>query len=102
VQSLPKQDHNGDTSAENSVVLVLWVMSKMMDSTTLGNEKREPHLCCSEFSRLARSFSGVRYIESGPVTKEPGSEVYRPAAVGALLKKHSLTEKDEDAEMKIA
>jgi hypothetical protein len=63
VQSLLKQDHAGDTSTEDFVALVLWVMSKMMDSTTLGSEKREPHLYCSEFSSLTRFFSGVRYID---------------------------------------
>jgi hypothetical protein len=29
---------------EDAVALVLRVMSKTMDSTTLGSEKREPHL----------------------------------------------------------
>ena len=35
-----------------------------------------------------------------PVTKKPKSKIYRPAEVDALLKKHDLAKKDEDAEMK--
>lgn len=37
-----------------------------------------------------------------PVTKKPKSKIYRPAEVDALLKKHDLAKKDEDAEMKTA
>ena len=44
-----KQDYKDDISVEDAVALVLRVMSKTMDSTTLGSEKREPYLCCSDF-----------------------------------------------------
>jgi hypothetical protein len=35
-----------------------------------------------------------------PVTKEPRAKIYRPAEIDALLVKHDLAKKDEDAEMK--
>lgn len=38
-QSLLKQDYKDDISVEDAVALVLRVMSKTMDSTTLGSEK---------------------------------------------------------------
>lgn len=84
-QSLLKQDYKDDISVEDAVALVLRVMSKTMDSTTLGSEKLE-------FATLTVD----------PVTKKPKSKIYRPAEVDALLKKHDLAKKDEDAEMKTA
>lgn len=45
-QSLLKQEYKDDISMEAAIALVLKVMSKTMDSTTLGSEKREhrfPH-----------------------------------------------------------
>src|SRR5882762_2050577 len=39
-QSLLKQEYKDDISVEDAVALVLRVMSKTMDSTTLGSEKR--------------------------------------------------------------
>lgn len=39
--SLLKQEYKEDLSIEDAVGLVLRVMSKTMDSTTLGSEKRE-------------------------------------------------------------
>ena len=38
--SLLKQDYKEDISVEDAIELVLKVMSKTMDSTTLGSEKR--------------------------------------------------------------
>lgn len=38
-QSLLKQEYKDDISVEEAVALVLRVMSKTMDSTTLGSEK---------------------------------------------------------------
>lgn len=38
-QSLLKQEYKDDISVEDAVALVLRVMSKTMDSTTLGSEK---------------------------------------------------------------
>jgi 20S proteasome subunit alpha 3 len=35
-----------------------------------------------------------------PETKEPRAKIYRPAEVDALLMKHGLAKKDDDAEMK--
>jgi 20S proteasome subunit alpha 3 len=40
-QSLLKQDYKDDITMEEAVGLVLKTMSKTMDSTTLGSEKRE-------------------------------------------------------------
>lgn len=37
-----------------------------------------------------------------PATKEPRAKIYRPAEIDALLVKHELAKKDEDAEMKTA
>ena len=37
-----------------------------------------------------------------PATGEPKSKVYRPAKVGALLKKHDPAKKDKDTEMNTA
>ena len=42
-QSLLKQEYKDDISVEDAVALVLRVMSKTMDSTTLGSEKCKPH-----------------------------------------------------------
>jgi len=84
-QSLLKQEYKDDISVEDAVALVLRVMSKTMDSTTLGSEKLE-------FATLTVD----------PVTKKPKSKIYRPAEVDALLKKHDLAKKDEDTEMKTA
>lgn len=84
-QSLLKQEYKDDISVEDAVALVLRVMSKTMDSTTLGSEKLE-------FATLTVD----------PATKKPKSKIYRPAEVDALLKKHDLAKKDEDTEMKTA
>ena len=35
-----------------------------------------------------------------PATKEPRAKIYRPAEIDALLVKHDLAKKDDDAEMK--
>ena len=40
-QSLLKQEYKDDISIDDAIALVLRVMSKTMDSTTLGSEKRE-------------------------------------------------------------
>jgi len=82
-QSLLKQEYKDDISVEDAIALVLRVMSKTMDSTTLGSEKLE-------FATLTVD----------PVTKKPKSKIYRPAEIDALLKKHDLAKKDEDTEMK--
>jgi 20S proteasome subunit alpha 3 len=43
-QSLLKQEYKDDISMEAAIALVLKVMSKTMDSTTLGSEKRESQI----------------------------------------------------------
>ena len=35
-------------------------------------------------------------------TKTPVAKIYRPAEIDALLTKHDLAKKDDDAEMKLA
>jgi len=68
-QSLLKQDYKDDISIEDAVALVLKVMSKTMDSTTLGSEKRKPHLCRAPLRQLIQSPSGVCYLDSRPHNK---------------------------------
>jgi len=68
-QSLLKQDYKDDISIEDAVALVLKVMSKTMDSTTLGSEKRKPHLYRALFRWLTQSPSGVCYLDSRPHNK---------------------------------
>jgi 20S proteasome subunit alpha 3 len=44
-QSLLKQEYKDDISVEEAVGIVLRVMSKTMDSTTLGSEKCKLYSC---------------------------------------------------------
>lgn len=80
-QSLLKQEYKEDITIEDAISLVLRVMSKTMDSTTLGSEKLE-------FATLT--------LDSD---KRPKAKIYRPAEIDALLRKHDLA-KNEDTEMK--
>ncbi|TFY73810.1 hypothetical protein EWM64_g10203 [Hericium alpestre] len=82
-QSLLKQEYKDDISVEDAIGLVMRTMSKTMDSTTLGSEKLE-------FATLTLD----------PATKTPKAKIYRPAEIDALLQKHGLGKKEEDAEMK--
>ncbi|KDQ55833.1 hypothetical protein JAAARDRAFT_159252 [Jaapia argillacea MUCL 33604] len=82
-QSLLKQEYKDEIDVEEAVGLVLRVMSKTMDSTTLGSEKLE-------FATLTLD----------PATKQPKAKIYKPSEIDALLKKHDLGKKDEDTEMK--
>lgn len=50
-QSLLKQEYKDDLTMEEAIGLVLRVMSKTMDSTTLGSEKRKFLICCTSISR---------------------------------------------------
>ena len=68
-QSLLKQDYKDDISIEDAVALVLKVMSKTMDSTTLGSEKRKPHIPRVPLHQLTQSSSGVRHLDSRPHNK---------------------------------
>jgi len=81
-QSLLKQEYKEDITIEDAISLVLRVMSKTMDSTTLGSEKLE-------FATLT--------LDS---EKRPKAKIYRPSEIDALLRKHDLAKKDEDTEMK--
>src|SRR5258707_6556918 len=70
-QSLLKQEYKDDISVEDAVALVLRVMSKTMDSTTLGSEKRtSPVHYAILLPRLTRPFSGIRHPDSRPRYKE--------------------------------
>ncbi|KAH9942353.1 N-terminal nucleophile aminohydrolase [Epithele typhae] len=79
--SLLKQDYKEDISVEDAIELVLKVMSKTMDSTTLGSEKLE-------FATLTLD-----------ANKKPKAKIYKPSEIDALLQKHGLGKKDDDAEM---
>ena len=64
-QSLLKQEYKDDIGIEEAVGLVLRVMSKTMDSTTLGSEKREWSRCRPHDEHIdGRRHSGVRHAES--------------------------------------
>lgn len=54
-QSLLKQDYKEDIKVEDAIALVMKVMSKTMDSTTLGSEKRA-FVIGSALPRLILSF----------------------------------------------
>jgi len=82
-QSLLKQEYKDDINIDDAIDLVLRVMSKTMDSTTLGSEKLE-------FATLTLD----------PTTQKPKAKIYRPSEVDALLQKQGLGKKEEDAEMK--
>ncbi|THH02265.1 hypothetical protein EW026_g575 [Hermanssonia centrifuga] len=82
-QSLLKQEYKDDITMDGAIDLVLRVMSKTMDSTTLGSEKLE-------FATLTLD----------PETKQPKARIYRPAEIDALLQKQGLGKKEEDTEMK--
>ena len=85
-QSLLKQDYKDDISIEDAVALVLKVMSKTMDSTTLGSEKRKPHFCRVPSRQLTQSPSGVCYVDSGPHNKGAEVEDLSPGGGRRLVK----------------
>jgi len=78
-QSLLKQEYKDEITVEEAVALVIKVMSKTMDSTTLGSEKLE-------FATMTLD----------PATQQPKARIYRPAEVDALLEKHGIAKKAED------
>ncbi|CCO28958.1 20S proteasome subunit alpha 3 [Rhizoctonia solani AG-1 IB] len=81
-QSLLKQEYKDEITLEDAISLVVRVMGKTMDSTTLSSEKLE---------------FAVITLDSD--TKKPKSKIYRPAEVDALLDKLGVMKKD-DEEMK--
>lgn len=82
-QSLLKQEYKEDITVSEAIALALRVMSKTMDSTTLGSEKLE--------------FAVLEYDE---VQKKPKAKIYHPSEIDALLVKHELAKKNEDTEMR--
>jgi len=84
-QSLLKQEYKDDIEVKDAIGLVLRVMSKTMDSTTLGSEKLE-----------------FAVLTVDPKTKEPNAKIYKPTEIDALLQKEGLGKKEEDTEMKTA
>lgn len=81
-QSLLKQDYKDDINTEEAIALIIKVMSKTMDSTTLSSEKLE-------FSTLTLD----------PTTKQPLAKIYKPVEIDALLAKHGIEKKDDDVKM---
>lgn len=76
-QSLLKQDYKDDISLEEAIGLVLKTMSKTMDSTTLGSEKRElalvPRSCHALLTRSGHSgicYAHVRSHYKGAASKD--------------------------------
>jgi 20S proteasome subunit alpha 3 len=115
-QSLLKQEYKDDIEVKDAIGLVLRIMSKTMDSTTLGSEKRESSFSASfSFILFSRSLlSGImltpflfRTVEFAVLTldsatKQPKAKIYKPAEIDALLQTEGLGKKDEDTEMKAA
>jgi 20S proteasome subunit alpha 3 len=101
-QSLLKQEYKDDITVEEAIGLVMRTMSKTMDSTTLGSEKRTS--CGFLTVVILRDTRTVEFavLTVDPATKEARAKIYRPAEIDALLVKHDLAKKDEDAEMKAA
>jgi 20S proteasome subunit alpha 3 len=101
-QSLLKQEYKDDITVDEAIGLVMRTMSKTMDSTTLGSEKRMSWVFLTK-QRLHMSYTvEFAVLTVDPVTKEPRAKIYRPAEIDTLLVKHDLAKKDEDAEMKAA
>ncbi|EIW82829.1 N-terminal nucleophile aminohydrolase [Coniophora puteana RWD-64-598 SS2] len=81
-QSLLKQEYKDDILVKDAIGLVLRIMSKTMDSTTLGSEKLE--------------FAVLTYDEEA---KAPKAKIYKPGEIDALLQAEGLAKKEDD-EMK--
>lgn len=82
-QSLLKQEYKDDISLDEAIGIVLRVMSKTMDSTTLGSEKLE-------FATL----------KLHPTEKhKPVAKIFKPSEIDALLKKHDLAKKEDDTKL---
>jgi len=79
-QSLLKQDYKDDMNLQDAIALIIKVMGKTMDSTSLSSEKLE-------FATLT--------LDS--TTGRPLAEIYKPAEIDALLAKHGFDKKDDGA-----
>ncbi|GJJ06276.1 hypothetical protein Clacol_000467 [Clathrus columnatus] len=84
-QSLLKQEYKDDITVEDAIGLAIRVMSKTMDSTTLGSEKLE-----------------FAVLTLDKKNEQPRPKIFKPAEIDALLAKHGLGKKDEDTEMRTA
>lgn len=79
-QSLLKQEYKDDITMEAAISLVLRTMSKTMDSTTLGSEKRTcaddpPCSSASQQPYLTLAlYSGIRHLDAGQSDKNPSRE----------------------------
>lgn len=104
-QSLLKQEYKDDISLEDAVALVIKVMSKTMDSTTLGSEKRKLPLLalmtCAHPCSLLLAVVEFATLTLDKATKQPRAKIYRPAEVDALLEKHGIAKKTDNDEMKL-
>ncbi|ELU42746.1 transcription factor [Rhizoctonia solani AG-1 IA] len=101
-QSLLKQEYKDEISLDDAISLVIRVMGKTMDSTTLSSEKREYTLERTfKFDSYADASSIVEFavITLDADTKKPKAKIYRPVEVDALLDKLGVMKKD-DEEMK--
>jgi 20S proteasome subunit alpha 3 len=104
-QSLLKQEYKDDISLEDAIGIVLRVMSKTMDSTTLGSEKRASSSSLIPFLFFL-ALTHATAVEFATLTLDPAvahkprAKLFRPAEIDALLKKHDLAKKEDDAEMK--
>jgi 20S proteasome subunit alpha 3 len=117
-QSLLKQEYKDDIEVKDAIGLVLRIMSKTMDSTTLGSEEREFFLLLYHPSSLSGLLVGwsddinansvlghaveFAVLTLDSATKEPKAKIYKPAEIDALLETEGLGKKDEDTEMKAA
>lgn len=104
-QSLLKQEYKDDIEVKDAIGLVLRVMSKTMDSTTLGSEKRQSsHVL---LHRDVTSNTHILVVEFAvltldPETRQPKAKIYKPTEIDALLQAEGLGKKEEDTEMKAA
>ncbi|CAE6480493.1 unnamed protein product [Rhizoctonia solani] len=78
-QSLLKQEYKDDITLDDAISLVIRVMGKTMDSTTLSSEKLE---------------FAVITLDAG--TKKPKAKIYRPTEVDALLNKLGVMKKEDE------
>lgn len=90
-----KQDYKEDLTLEEAQSLCLKVMSKTMDSTKLGSEKRK------SIVNLISRFRNSRTVEFAtmtlhPTTKQPLAKIYRPSELDALLRKLELGGTNEE------
>lgn len=77
-------------SLEDAKALALKIMSKTMDSTKLGSEKRKPPPC--PFAIHCSSLPSVEFatMTLHAETKEPVAKIYRASELDELLRKLEL------------